>query len=63
MNTKGLNQYVSHRSYYEIIWQEIVKNVSFAVQKGETFGLLGPNGAGKSTTISMMCGLFPYEEW
>ncbi|MED3353208.1 ABC transporter ATP-binding protein, partial [Bacillus thuringiensis] len=28
---------------------------------GETFGLLGPNGAGKSTTISMICGLIPYD--
>ncbi|MBZ4223810.1 ABC transporter ATP-binding protein [Bacillus wiedmannii] len=41
--------------------KEIVKNVSFEVKKGETFGLLGPNGAGKSTTISMICGLIPYD--
>ena len=25
--------------------KEIIKNVSFEVKKGETFGLLGPNGA------------------
>jgi ABC-2 type transport system ATP-binding protein len=31
--------------------------VSFAVEKGETFGLLGPNGAGKTTTIQLLCGL------
>jgi ABC-2 type transport system ATP-binding protein len=37
--------------------QEVVSNVSFAVERGESFGLLGPNGAGKSTTISMICGL------
>ncbi|EMI9090559.1 MULTISPECIES: ABC transporter ATP-binding protein [Bacillus] len=41
--------------------KEIIKNVSFEVKKGETFGLLGPNGAGKSTTISMICGLIPYD--
>lgn len=41
--------------------KEIVKNVSFEVKKGETFGLLGPNGAGKSTTISMIYGLIPYD--
>lgn len=40
---------------------EVVKGISFTVQKGETFGLLGPNGAGKSTTIAMICGLLPYD--
>jgi ABC-2 type transport system ATP-binding protein len=34
-----------------------VKNVSFAVARGEIFGLLGPNGAGKTTTILMLLGL------
>jgi ABC-2 type transport system ATP-binding protein len=38
---------------------EAVKNVSFSVEKGESFGLLGPNGAGKSTAINMITGLFP----
>lgn len=32
-------------------------DVSFVVNKGETFGLLGPNGAGKTTTIQLLCGL------
>src|ERR1044072_4231464 len=34
-----------------------VKDISFAVKRGEIFGLLGPNGAGKTTTIHMMLGL------
>ncbi len=34
-----------------------VRDVSFEVARGETFGLLGPNGAGKTTTISMLCTL------
>lgn len=38
---------------------EAVKEISFSVHKGESFGLLGPNGAGKTTAISMITGLFP----
>jgi len=34
-----------------------VKDISFAIRRGEIFGLLGPNGAGKSTTFKMLCGL------
>jgi ABC-2 type transport system ATP-binding protein len=34
-----------------------VRDVSFSVRAGETFGFLGPNGAGKSTMISMLCTL------
>lgn len=41
--------------------KEVVRGVSFSVNKGESFGLLGPNGAGKSTTISMICGLLAYD--
>jgi len=33
---------------------EAVKNLSFAIRRGEIFGFLGPNGAGKTTTISML---------
>ncbi|PVU86199.1 hypothetical protein BB561_006788 [Smittium simulii] len=36
-----------------------VKDVTFAVDRGNILGLLGPNGAGKTTTISMMTGLYP----
>lgn len=35
----------------------VVKDVNFAIRKGEIFGLLGPNGAGKSTTINMIAGV------
>ncbi len=34
-----------------------VNDVSFSIDRGETFGLLGPNGAGKTTSISMVAGL------
>lgn len=37
--------------------KEIIKGLSFELQKGEVFGFLGPNGAGKTTTIRMLVGL------
>ena len=36
---------------------EAVRNVSFELVPGETYGLLGPNGAGKTTSISIIAGL------
>jgi len=32
-------------------------NVSFKVEKGESFGIIGPNGAGKSTTLGLIAGV------
>lgn len=40
---------------------EILKNVSFSIEKGKFFGLLGHNGAGKSTTIDCILGMKKYE--
>jgi len=34
-----------------------LKDVNFAIDKGEIFALLGPNGAGKSTLINTVCGI------
>lgn len=34
-----------------------VKEISFALNKGEVFGFIGPNGAGKSTTIRSIMNL------
>ena len=39
-----------------------VKDVSFEVAKGETFGFLGPSGAGKSTTQGVLTGLLEHQE-
>ncbi len=36
----------------------VIKDLSFNVQAGETFGLLGSNGCGKTTTIRALLGLY-----
>jgi ABC-2 type transport system ATP-binding protein len=36
---------------------QAVKNITFAVDKGERVAFIGPNGAGKSTTIKMLVGI------
>ena len=40
--------------------EEIVKNLSFEVKKGDFFIILGPNGAGKTTLFKSLLGLIPY---
>ena len=37
--------------------REILKDVSFSLDKGDILGFIGPNGAGKSTTIKCILGL------
>jgi len=37
--------------------REVVRDVGFAVKRGECFGILGPNGAGKTTTLRCCLGL------
>ena len=56
-NIVEVNHLVKH---YPGSDQPAVRDVSFAIQRGEIFGFLGPNGAGKTTTISMLsCLLKP----
>lgn len=36
----------------------VIDDLSFEVQRGETFGLLGSNGSGKTTTIRALLGIY-----
>jgi len=38
---------------------EALKDISFAIKKGDFIGLAGPNGAGKTTLIKAILGLLP----
>ena len=39
--------------------QQVLRNVSLQVKKGEMLSIVGKNGAGKSTLSSLICGFLP----
>jgi ABC-2 type transport system ATP-binding protein len=39
---------------------EVLKNISFEIQRGKVYGFLGQNGAGKTTTMNILTGLIEY---
>ena len=41
----------------DLVGRRVVRDLTFALAKGEVLGLLGVNGAGKSTTLRMIAGV------
>lgn len=42
--------------------RDVIKNVSFEWNEGESIALIGRNGSGKSTLIKLLCGLYECRE-
>ena len=41
--------------------KEVLHDMSFRIEKGESVGLIGANGAGKSTIMKLLLGLLQGE--
>ena len=58
----GLKQFIlnflkrKHDRGYET--QEVLKDISFDVKKGDFFGIVGRNGSGKSTLLKLISGIY-----
>lgn len=60
----NLKEYFVKLLQGKLMFQEFLalKNVSFRVKKGESWGLIGTNGSGKSTLLKLICGIMkPYK--
>ena len=45
----------------ELEGENVIKDLSFEVKRGEILTLLGPNGAGKTVLLKALLGLLPYQ--
>ncbi|MBA3758509.1 ATP-binding cassette domain-containing protein [Candidatus Saccharibacteria bacterium] len=50
-----VNLFRGRRTYER---QQVLKNVSFEIKKGEFFGIVGRNGGGKSTLLKLLAGIY-----
>jgi ABC-type polysaccharide/polyol phosphate transport system ATPase subunit len=51
----GINLFKRNKSANEAFWA--LRDVSFALEQGETVGIIGPNGAGKSTVLKLVSNI------
>ena len=60
----NLKEYFVKLLKRQLMFQEFLalKNISFQVKKGESWGIIGTNGSGKSTLLKLICGILkPYK--
>lgn len=60
LQVQGLNK--SFRHPWNLQKMQVLKNVSFSIEKPSIVGFLGANGAGKTTTMKCLLGLLKYHE-
>ncbi|MBU0540111.1 metal ABC transporter ATP-binding protein [Patescibacteria group bacterium] len=41
--------------------QDVIKNVNFDLEPGESLAVVGPNGSGKTVLLKTLLGLYPYQ--
>lgn len=64
LKVDNLKEYIIKLVKRELLFQEFlaVKDVSFQVREGESWGLIGVNGSGKSTLLKAISGILkPYK--